>query len=92
MLGIWGKLNFTGFFMLPSYSSSFFIINSDLPVSSLLFCLSGEVFVMIKWKIFQGKHMQFKRKPSWKISIISCIILRVFLGMTFHPEGREHTH
>lgn len=36
----WGKLNFTGFLMLLSYTSSFFIINSDLPVSTLLFCLS----------------------------------------------------
>lgn len=45
---------------------------------------------MIKWKISQGKHTQFKRKLSWKISIISCIILRVFLGMTFPPERRDH--
>lgn len=39
MLGVWGKFKCTGFFMLLSYSS-FFTINSDLPVNSLLFYFS----------------------------------------------------
>lgn len=39
MLGVSGKFKCTGFFMLLSYSS-FFTINSDLPVNSLLFYFS----------------------------------------------------
>lgn len=91
MLGIGGKLNFTGFLMLLTYASSFFIINSDLPVSTLLFCLSWEVFVMKK-KISQGKHMQFRRKLYWKISIIWCIILIQSFLMNDLPFRKMKAH
>lgn len=46
---------------------------------------------MKKWKISQGKCMQFERKSSWKISIMSYIILSVFLKMTFPLDMRENT-
>lgn len=90
MLEIWRKLTFTGFFILLSCSSSYFIINSDLPVNSaILPLLRG--FCNEKMENFSRKAYAIQKKIILENSIISCIILRVFLGMTFHLE-KESTY
>lgn len=63
MLGVWGKFKCTGFFMLLSYSS-FFTINSDLPVNSLLFYFSRgfykekkKIGIFLKLSKFNSKEV-----------------------------------
>lgn len=69
MLGVWGKFKCTGFFMLLSYSS-FFTINSDLPVNSLLFYFSRGFYKEKKnWNISQTKQIQFKRSHLGKLAL-----------------------